>query len=157
MLRTWLLHLKSQLQDGLKDLTQLYESYRAATPPSPVLLDYLRRLIERFGHVYLLVDALDESPRNKLREKVLDTLQVVRSWSLGSLHLFVTSRDELDIRESIDPSFDEEVAMRNGGIDDDIVSYISSQLTENRRLRNWLPYREKIQETLAKGAQGVYV
>jgi hypothetical protein len=157
MLRTWLLQLTSQLQDGHKDLTQLYESYKPSTPPSPALLDYLRRLIERFDHIYLLVDALDESPRNKLREKVLDTLEVVRGWGLEGLHLFVTSRDELDIRESIDPSSEEEVAMRNGGIDDDIANYISGQLDGNRRLRNWLPYREKIQDTLARGAQGVYV
>jgi hypothetical protein len=147
----------SQLPDGYKDLTNLYESYRAATPPSPVLLDYLRRLIERFDHVYLLVDALDESPRNKLRERVLDTLEVVRSWELDGVHLFVTSRDELDIRESIDPSSKEEVAMRNDGIDDDIANYIYSQLTNNRRLRNWLPHRAKIQDTLTKGARGVYV
>jgi hypothetical protein len=157
MLRTWLLQLSSQLPDGYKDLTHLYESYRAATPPSPVLLDYLRRLIEGFEHVYLLVDALDESPRNKLRERVLDTLEVVRSWGLEGVHLFVTSRDELDIRESIDSSSKEEVAMRNDGIDDDIANYISSQLTNNRRLRNWLPHRAKIQDTLTKGARGVYV
>jgi hypothetical protein len=157
MLRTWLLQLTSQLQDGYKDLTHLHESYRTSTPPSPVLLDYLRRLIERFDQVYLLVDALDESPRNKLRERVLDTLEVVRSWELEGVHLFVTSRDELDIRESIDPSHEEEVAMRNGGIDDDIAKYISSQLTENRRLRNWMPHREKIQDKLTKGARGVYV
>jgi hypothetical protein len=122
-----------------------------------VLQDYLRRLIGRFDHIYLLVDALDESPRNKLREKVLDTLEHVRSWDLGGVHLFVASRDELDIRESIGRSSDEEVAMRNGRIDDDIADYISSQLSDNRRLRNWLPYREKIQDTLVKGAQGVYV
>jgi hypothetical protein len=157
MLCTWLLQLTNQLQDGHKDLTRLYESYKPSAPPSPVLLDYLRRLIERFDHVYLLVDALDESPRNKLRERVLDTLEVVRSWALEGVHLFVTSRDELDIRECIDPSPEEEVAMRNGGIENDIANYIFSQLTENRRLRNWLPYREKIQDTLTKGARGVYV
>jgi hypothetical protein len=155
MLRTWLLQLTSQLSDGDKDLTQLYASYKASTPPSPVLLDYLQRLMERFDDVYLLVDALDESPRNKLREKVLDTLEVVRSWGLGGVHLFVTSRDEPDIREFIDPSSEEEVAMRNGGMDDDIANYTFSQLTENRRLRNWLPYREKIQDALIKGARGV--
>jgi hypothetical protein len=155
MLRTWLLQLSSQSSEGQKDLTQLYESYRTSTPPSSVLLDYLRRLIERFDHVYLLVDALDESPRNQLREKVLDTLEVVRRWVLEGVHLFVTSRDELDIRGSIDHSPEEEIAMRNGGIEDDIANYISSQLTENRRLRNWLPYQEKIQNTLTKGARGV--
>jgi hypothetical protein len=157
LLRAWLLQLASQLQDGQKDLIHLCESYKPSIPPSPVLLDHLRRLIERFDEVYFLVDALDESPRNKPRKKVLDTLKIIRSWSLGGVHLFVTSRDELDIRESIDPSFDDEVAMRNSGLDDDIANYIYSQLCDNRRLRHWLPYREKIQNTLTKGARGVYV
>jgi uncharacterized protein YbgA (DUF1722 family) len=156
MLRTWLLQLSSQHPDGHKDLTQLYESYRTGTPPSPVLLDYLLRLIERFDQVYLLVDALDESPQKKLRKKVLEILEIVKSWGFAGLHLFVTSRDEPDIRKAVSRAPVEEVAMRNGGIDDDIAHYISSQLTEDRSLQNWLPFREKIQETLTEGARGVY-
>jgi hypothetical protein len=157
MLRTWLLQLASQLPDGYKDLTQIYESYQTSTPPPQVLLDYVRRSIERFDQVYLLVDALDESPRKNLRKKVLQTLEMIRSWGLAGLHLFVTSRDEPDIRKAFNSSAVEEIAMRNGGIDDDIASYISSQLTADRSLQNWLPHRQKIQETLTKGARGVYV
>ena len=137
------------------DLTRLHDSYRTGIPPSSVLTDYLRRLIQRFHHVYIVLDALDESPRLGARGHVLDTIEVMQRWSLPGLHLFVTSRDERDIRDSLDLSVDQEVKMRNAGIDKDITDFISSQLHENKRLRKWLPYRNKTQEKLAERAKGV--
>ena len=104
MLRALLVQLSAQVRDGHSDLTRLYESYRADIPPSPVLADYLQRLIRRFQHVYTLLDALGESPRNKAQEHVLETLSTIQNWSLPGLHLFVTNRDEPDIRDFLDPS-----------------------------------------------------
>jgi hypothetical protein len=155
MLRAWLLQLSGQVQDGYKDLTSLYETYSTGTPPPMVLLTYLRRLMQRFDHIYLLLDALDESPGNGQREKVLGALGEIKSWGLEGVHLFVTSRDELDIRESFTHLSGMEVKMRNAGIQKDIADYISNQLAKDPRLKRWLPYRAKIEETLVKGAQGV--
>ena len=56
------------------------------------LIEYLRRLIQRFHQVYIMMDALVESPRNAAREDVLNTIETMRKWSLQGLHLFVTSR-----------------------------------------------------------------
>jgi ankyrin repeat protein len=157
MLRALLLQLSNQRQDGYKDLTSLCESYSAGTPPPYVLLDCLRRLIQRFDQVYLMLDALDESPRNGPRERVLDVLEEIKRWGQDSVHLLVTSRDHWDIRESLNPTSIQQVTMRNVGIEEDIASYVLYQLTEDRRLERWQQYREKIQETLVKGAKGVYV
>ena len=79
MLRALLIQLSSQLQDGHADLIWLHDSYKTGVPPSPVLIDYLQRLIQRFHHVYILLDALDESPRNGPREDVLRALEAVRN------------------------------------------------------------------------------
>ena len=155
MLRALLLQLSNQLQDGHADLTRLHDSYKTGVPPSPVLIDYLQRLIQRFHHVYILLDALDESPRNGPREDVLHALDAVRNRGLQGLHLFVTSRDEPDIRDSLDISATQQVTMQNVGIDKDIADFISGRFDVDRRLRKWLPYREKIEETLAERAQGV--
>ena len=155
MLRALLMQLSGQLQDGHLDLTRLHDSYRTGIPPSSVLTDYLRRLIQRFHHVYIVLDALDESPRLGARGHVLDTIEVMQKWSLPGLHLLVTSRDEPDIRNSLDLSLGQVVKMRNTGIDKDITHFISSQLRENRRLRKWLPYSNKIQQKLAERAKGV--
>ncbi len=116
---------------------------------------YLRRLIQRFHHVYIVLDALDESPRLGARGHVLDTIKVMQNWSLPGLHLLVTSRDEPDIRNSLDLSLKQEVKMRNAGIDTDIADFISSQLHENQSLWKWLPYSDRIQEKLSERAKGV--
>ena len=157
MLRALLMQLSGQLQDGHLDLTRLHDSYKTGIPPSSVLIDYLRRLIQRFNHVYIVLDALDESPRLGARGHVLDTIEAMQKWLLPGLHLLVTSRDEPDIRNSLDLSLGlgQEVKMRNAGIDEDITDFISGRLHEDRKLRKWLPDSKKIEETLTEGAKGV--
>lgn len=155
MLRALLLQLLSQHQDGEADLTKLYHSNKDCIPDSRVLIEYLRRLIQRFHQVYLVLDGLDETPQDGPRERLLDTLNDMRNWDIQALHLFVTSRDEPDIRDSLDLCTEQQVAMRNIEINKDIASYISARLNTDRRLRTWLPHREKIQETLTQRAEGV--
>ena len=155
MLRALLLQLSSQLRDGHADLIRLHESYKAGTPPLPMLIERLQRLIPRFHQVYIMLDALDESPRNGSRVYVLDALEAMRGWGVQGLHLFVTSRDEPDIRDSLDISATQQVTMQNAGIDKDIADFISGRFDADRRLRKLLPYRDKIQETLTKRAKGV--
>ena len=155
MLRALLLQLSSQVSSGPIDLTQLHDRYTTGIPPSSVLMDYLRRFIKRFNHVYILLDALDEIPRNGPRGYVLDALETMRNWGLQSLHLFVTSRDESEIRESLDLSPSQQVTMQNSEMDRDISDFISGRLDTDRRLRKLLPYRERIQETLAARAKGM--
>ncbi|KAL9124786.1 MAG: hypothetical protein Q9175_008178, partial [Cornicularia normoerica] len=156
MLRALLLQLSSQLRDSHADLTQLHDSYKAGVPPSPILIDYLQRLIQRFRHVYIILDALDESPLNGPRVRVLDALDAIRNWGVQCLHLFFTSRDELDIRETLGLSPAHQIKMQNSGIDRDISEYISGRLDTDQRLRRLLPYREKIQESLAARAKGMF-
>ena len=157
MLRALLLQLSTQLWDGHADLSRLYNSYQTSTAPSRVLIEYLRFLIERFNHVYIMLDALDESPRDGPRGHVLDALEMMRGWALQGLHLFVTSRDERDIHEFFDLSTTQKVAMQNAGIDQDIANFISGRLNTDRNLQKWRKHRDKIQETLARRAKGVYV
>ena len=155
MLRALLLQLSHQLRNGPADLAQLHDRYTAGIPPSSVLLDYLRRIVERFSNVYIMLDALDESPLNGRRKYVLDALEVMRIWGVKSLHLFVTSRNESDIRESLDHSLVQEVNVHNGEMDRDINNFVSSRLDKDRRLLKLRPYRDKIQESLAARAKGM--
>lgn len=155
MLRTLLLQLSSQLQDGYTDLAQLHNSYNSGMPPSPVLINYLQRLVQRFHDVYIVLDALDESPSNGPRQHVLDTLDRVRNWGVYHLHLFVTSRDESDISESLDLPPAHQVRMQNNDTDKDISDFISGRLNTDRRLRKFSQYHTKIQESLAARAKGM--
>jgi hypothetical protein len=155
MLRALLWQLSGQLRDGEKDLEQLHALYKSGTPPVEVLLGLLQRFLGRFRDSYILVDALDESPRDCNREGVLRAIQVIRNWSLPGVHLLMTSRNELDIRESLDPSCDQDLSMRNSEIDRDIVNFVSYQLNNDPKLQRWKPCHGEIQTKLTTGAQRV--
>lgn len=156
MLRTLLLQLSAQLvPDGERDLKQLHKLYHSGSPPVNVLLDSLQRLLRKFSDAYILIDALDESPRDSKREDVLKTIEAIRGWSIPGLHLLLTSRNELDIRESLDPLSDQNVSLRNSEVDGDIENFVSHQLENDRKLQKWKAHHTDIKEKLTAGAQGV--
>ncbi|KAH0834441.1 hypothetical protein FOPE_03553 [Fonsecaea pedrosoi] len=155
MLRALLLQLSGQLSNGPALLDRIRTSSTVATPPTDSLLEHLRDLIRRFHHVYILLDALDECPRYSQRDRVLNALQEMRKWSLPGLHLLVTSRDELDIRVSLNPDQNQMLIMKNAGIDQDISDFISSQLEVDPKLRRWQQHHGRIKSALTDRAQGV--
>ena len=155
MLRALLLQLSGQLSDSQADLTSLHALNRTGVPPPAVLIAYLQRLIQKFDQVYILLDALDESPRYSQRDRVLTVIQTMRNWLFPGLHLLVTSRDEPDIRESLSPARNDEIVMRNAEINQDISNFISRQLNTDPKLQKWRTHHDRIQQVLAERAQGV--
>lgn len=155
MLRVLILQLVSQHKDQDAAVSQLRQSHHGGTAPNRALLSCFRRLVDAFDEVYVILDALDESPRHKHREELLETLEEMRGWQSPGLHLLVTSRDEQDIREHLNLQDDQVVSMKNTSIDADIASFVSGHLKDNRRLRKWERYHDQIEQALAKGAQGV--
>lgn len=67
----------------------------------------------------------------------------------------LTSRDLPDIRESLSPMYDQDMAMKNADIDKDITTFISYQLNDDLKLRRWQAYHDHIQKTLTERAQGI--
>lgn len=59
--------------------------------------------------MYILLDALDESPPCGQRRKVLKAVANMLKWPLPGFHVLVTSRDELDIRKYLSLADDQEV------------------------------------------------
>lgn len=156
MLRALVLQFSSQLAGDEHDLlSQLRRNCRSDAPSNPTLMAYLHRILQRFKEVYIVLDALDESPRDTHRDAVLQTIVGIRSWSLPGLHLIVSSRDEVDIREHLNVASIERIEMRNGSVDQDIALFISQTLQNNRRLQKWADYHGKIERALATRAQGV--
>ena len=155
MLRSLLLQLSSQLNGDHEELSKLQSRYSNSLPPTPELVDSLQRIIKQYEDVYIIIDALDESPKSTAREFVLNTLFEMRKWSLKGLHLLVTSRDEPDIREALEPLPREDIMMKNAGVENDIAGFISDRLDKDRKLRRWAASHERIKQALAKGAQGV--
>lgn len=157
MLRALVLQLSSQLGDNHGLLSRLHDSSRNAMPPNQALIGCLHQLVREFDNVYILLDALDESPRDKHRGDVLQALVDLRAWSEPGLHLLVTSREETDIRDELDALRDETISMKSDSVDGDIAAFISSYLRNNRRLRKWEIHYDQIENALTERAKGVYV
>ncbi|KAK2048630.1 hypothetical protein LZ31DRAFT_29063 [Colletotrichum somersetense] len=155
MVRALLLQLSSQLGNTNTALVRLYERYRTATPPDQALLECLHQLLHHFQNIYIVIDALDESPREKHRDAMLQALDEIRSWSEPGLHLLVTSRDEVDIRDALEAMPEEVIVMKNDGIDKDIASFVSQHLRDSRRLRKWHEHHGRIEQVLIEKANGV--
>ncbi|KAJ5185641.1 NACHT nucleoside triphosphatase [Penicillium cf. griseofulvum] len=156
MLRALLLQLSGQLEDGQKNLEQLHVLYPSGIPPVEALLDLLARFLRRFHDSYILLDALDESPRDRNREGVLKAIQAIRNWSIPGVHILATSRNELDIRAYLDLSCNQDLSMRNPETDEDIVNFIAYQLNNDPKLQRWKARHEEIRTKLATSAQGVF-
>ncbi|KIY01694.1 uncharacterized protein Z520_01832 [Fonsecaea multimorphosa CBS 102226] len=156
MLRALLLQLSGQLPNGQDILSRLQTSSQAGTPSTPLLIEHLRDVAQRFQHVYILLDALDESPRYGKLDQVLNALETMRNWSLPGLHLLVTSRDEPEIRDSLNPAHEQTLIMQNAGIDQDINDFITSQLDVDPKLRWCHLHHGRIKNELAGRAQGVF-
>src|ERR1700730_3562492 len=83
-------------------LAKLYDRYQQNRqhPPMKDLVASIPPILEGFGHVYLIFDALDECPK---RWELLRWLEGIISARLDGVHLLVTSRWEEDIRASLVP------------------------------------------------------
>jgi ankyrin repeat domain-containing protein 50 len=155
LLRAVLLQLSNQVGDGDADISSLYDKHKDAQPPVPALMSTLRRVIAKFQNVYIVVDALDESPRGEKRDAVLETLSEVRGWLMRGLHILVTSRDELDIRENLRLQINEEVRMDKKAVDQDIKDYIVQRLQKDGRFKKFAKYHAVIEKTLIERADGM--
>ncbi|KAF4852504.1 Ankyrin repeat and KH domain-containing protein 1 [Colletotrichum siamense] len=153
MLRSLVLQLFGQLNGGCNYVMRLRDTYRNSTPPDQVLIDCLLELSRLFKDTYIMIDAIDESPCDENREAVLETLLLLRH--KPGLHLLVTSRDETDIRETLNPSLKQHVTMKNLSVDEDIARYISEHLRKTARLLKWSKEFARIETALTKRANGV--
>ncbi|KAF4461453.1 hypothetical protein FALBO_11747 [Fusarium albosuccineum] len=120
------------------------------------LMNCLHQLVRAFKDVHIVLDALDESPRDRHREAMLECLAELRAWSEPGLHLIVSSRDEVDIHEELCALPEETIKMKNDAIDRDIASFVSEHLRNNRRLRKWEEHHARIETALTTRAQGVF-
>ncbi|OQV11276.1 NACHT domain-containing protein, partial [Cladophialophora immunda] len=160
MLRALLLQLCGQVPGLESDMTQLKASYNYGTPPVHVLLEYLRQAVARCRHIYILLDALDESPEEISRSELLSAINTLRQWQLPGLHLLVTSRDVPDIRYHLQfPTLQqgvEHITLKNDSVQQDISRFVAFQVDHDHQLRCWGDHREKIKNYLTQHAGGVF-
>ncbi|KAI1129523.1 hypothetical protein F5Y10DRAFT_276704 [Nemania abortiva] len=155
MLRALILQLSSH-KENYDDLTRLRKRCHNASPSDQALLACFHQLVKSFPGVYIILDALDESPRNRHRKEMLQVLEDIRTWNEPALHLLVTSRNEVDIRRRLEATPGETIEMKNKEVDEDINKFIAEHLQKDTELEKWSEFHDQIRKALTDGANGVF-
>jgi hypothetical protein len=118
--------------------------------------------------IYLIVDALDESPDTSKvvgalpsRQKVLEVVKELIQLRLPNLRICVTSRPEVDIRRALEPLASFELSLHDqDGQREDIANYVHSIVYSDteQEMTRWRPeVKELVAKTLSEKANGMYV
>ena len=146
-------------------LSRLYLTHdsSAQKPSEEDLMKCLEEMVTLPDHppVYLIIDALDECPGSSgmpsPREQVLDLLKELVDLSLPNIHVCVTSRPEVDIRNTLKPLTSRQVSLHDqSGQKKDIIAYVTSVVHSDPKMRRWRDEdRKLIIDTLSERADGM--
>lgn len=120
-------------------------------------LQLLRRIVDEFSQVYIIIDALDECAS---RDELMNTLKDMVGWKCAKLHILVTSRNNMDIESS--PQRLEEMQniiwLQGQLVNKDIHTYIRQRLSNDMSLHKWQKHpdiQQEIEDKLMEGAHGM--
>lgn len=120
-------------------------------PDSEAVFKALSELSQQFTTIYVLVDGLDESAN---RGNILRVMRKLRE--SDNLRLLAMSREENDIKEAMKRICAKTVSLSNKFVDEDIATYIKSELADNARLSLYPQgLKQEIETSLVRGARGM--
>ena len=150
--------------DILSDLYLAHDEGKKQ-PSERRLVECLKKMLILPDHrpTYLIIDALDESPNTSgipsPRERVLQLVKELVELRLPDLHICVTSRPEVDIRDILEPLTSRRVSLHDqSGQKEDIVEYIKSVVYSDSEpiMRRWRAEdKELVIEVLSERADGM--
>ncbi|CUS10751.1 unnamed protein product, partial [Tuber aestivum] len=164
-LRNMLLSLIGQLskrpsERGLPaEVVDLYDSSKAIGKPADTksLKDLLSRIIKSFRKTFIILDALDEFPKDTRKSLLSWIGELTVDHNAGSLSILVTSRPEADIVKSLEPLTTFSISLQSNTIDPDIRSYIQNSLDGRDGLKEFTKeIKMEIEDTLVARAQGMF-
>jgi hypothetical protein len=150
-----------QVVDLPEELKGLYSrcndgERKAAMPNLKAILKPFT-MMKKLQNIFMVIDALDECPRDGDREEVLGLIAEMKTWSPSNLHLLVTSRQETDIDEKLVTLLTAPaISIQGPQVASDIELYVNDQIatvTKWKQLKVGL--KLEIKETLVKGANGM--
>ena len=165
LLSSLIVQLFSQSNGFSAILSELYLSYDRGSdqpPGNDALMTCLKKMLELPGQgpIYLIIDALDECPESgypTARRQVLMIVQELIGLNLPHVHVCITSRPEIDIREVLEPLAIHNVPLHEqAGHNQDIADYIMSIVHTDRKMRRWRDEdKELVMDTLTAKAGGM--
>jgi len=145
--------------------TYLAHSEGKSQPSDDILTQCLKEILALpDGHpIFLIIDALDECPDShgipSPREQLLQLVKELVELHFPYLHICVTSRPEIDIREVLGPLTPRQVSLHDQtGQKEDIVDYIRSVVYSDSEpiMKRWRTEdKELVIETLSDRANGM--
>jgi len=118
----------------------------------------MKHMIINHKHTFVIIDALDECPKeHEERSELCNLLRDMKGWTASNLHVLFTSRREVDLVESLDQVCTVgSISIQGGGVQSDIRKFICAELLRNKRLSIWpTKIRDEIEHTLVQGAHGM--
>ncbi|KAI9434714.1 hypothetical protein H4582DRAFT_1855816 [Lactarius indigo] len=166
LLCSLLIQLSDQSDAYCDILRDLYSAHRRGSvqPNDNALAQCLKTMLVALGQtpIYLILDAVDEcvntsgvpSPREKVLRLVKDLVEL----KLSNLHLCITSRPEIDIRNALQPLAAHQISLHNeSGQNADIANFVSSVVYSDSRMRRWrAEERDLVVERLSTKADGMF-
>jgi hypothetical protein len=153
-----LAQLSSQSISFCNILLEFYSTHQRGSqqPSDCALIQCFNKMLEVSSEVpiYVIVDALDECPDTfgvrSPREKVLALVEELVGLRLPNLHLCITSRPDIDIRNVLEPltSSSNCISLHDeGGQEKDIPDYVNSVVNSDKKIMRW---REEDKELAVK-------
>jgi NACHT domain len=167
LVRSLLMQLSARSGPRCDILSDLYSAHDNGNnqPSDDISAECLKKMITLpdQGPIYLIIDALDESPSAfgipSPRERVLRLLEELVDLSLPNLHICVTSRPEIEIRNILEPLTPCRVSLHDqSGQKEDIADYVRSIVYSDLEqiMRRWrVEDKELVITTLSERADGM--
>ena len=159
LLSSLLIQLCHESDQFSEILSSLHSTHGNGTrqPSREVLMECLKDMLNvpGQGKLYIVMDALDECPNfpgcPTPREQILKILQELVDLRLRHLHLCITSRPEVDIRNTVEGLAVHNVSLHEQvGQNQDIFDYIESVISSDPKIRRWREEDRQLVMTILK-------
>jgi len=167
LVRSLLIQLSARSGPRCDILSCLYEKHDdgAQQPSDDLMAECLKEMLSLPGQhpIYLIIDAIDECSNSSgipsFRQRVLMLVKELVELRFPKLHICVTSRPEIDIRDVLEPLAVHRVSIHDQtGQKQDIVDYVRSVVYSSSEpiMRRWRTVdKELVIETLSGRADGM--
>jgi NACHT domain len=166
LLSSLLSQLSAESDACYRVLAQLHSNNSGGTrkPTGSALTECMKEVLSlpEQGHIYIIIDALDECPTSGMpsaREEVLELVRALVHLHLPNVHLCITSRPEVDIQRVLEPLEPLKISLHEEkGQKDDIINYIKSFLHSDGNMRQWTEEDQQLViNALSEKADGMSV
>ncbi|CUS13282.1 unnamed protein product [Tuber aestivum] len=140
-------------------VVDLYNSTKAIgkSADTTALKGLLSHIIKDFRKTFIVLDALDEFPKNT-RESLLSWIgELTANHMVGSLSVLVTSRPEADIMRTLGPLAAFPIPLQSKTVDQDIRTYVQKSLGGKDGFKKFTKeIKNEIEDTLVSSSQGMF-